>query len=730
MFSRTGLISGGLAAILLAAAPIYSFAQDKEETEEETTETEYKPTFDLGIRVDDYFLGTPPMYVNTPIELPAELPISVMSSKYKSGSTHDSLEEMVDEDEPEEKKQKKQREKKEKKQREPKPKKEKVKKHKPIDTEPYNVKLRLDRRVYESGSSITARGFLFDKESNTDELSIVFYRGDKNPNNDDIITTEDIEFNYNLSDKLTWKKKKARYKESIDIPAEEELEPGDYKAVLIARSGYIDVVYSNVVNFTILSRIVAEEEKDEEPAEIVIGDAETPAVDAGEPTPTETATTPTESPTIDTGEPTVTTDAAIEPTEPTPTETPSVDTGEPTETPEVVEPVKPKIPGLAEEEIIIYETGPEFSGEFSILGINMGEGVYYIDTKETEFLPSFTVHDSDSNIVNITAEIKYTNDNYILKDFTVWNYEGTGIGVDCISTSLNECDSGIMYGKLNREYLPHMMKGIPIVPPAPFTPALFKKEVAYDLRYVAADNDNQYAVTEWISFAIMDPDSEESPEELKVEEPGFHSPIKTRVDSILFDRQVELEEKYSNLKHKRTLEENLATVDEFFNSGIIAYAVRNELDLDFTGLDIDANARSITHIDEFAGKYFFTGGDYVERDDAFHEMGSDPMRDYFVMEDVAEILRETLEDFENLKWDNATMTYLVGNPETEAYKEFSVQMFETSVSCQLYRPDTSMGQMFIQEARDKGFEFDLEENVLYISEDEGMFYYSVFSPSE
>lgn len=168
-----------------------------------------------------------------------------------------------------------------------------------------------------------------------------------------------------------------------------------------------------------------------------------------------------------------------------------------------------------------------------------------------------------------------------------------------------------------------------------------------------------------------------------------------------------------------------ASIDDFFSSGFIAYATRNEAGINY---ERKFNYYSLNDAVTFKHSghvyWFYKNGD-VLRDENDYEMGTEPDLDIPVAQGVTTAIESIMTKFDNLDLENPV--YVVVDPDSDAHKAFFINKFAEGTACQLYRPDSQMGQFFIEQAREEGIEFNLE-NALSITENpDGSFVYELFT---
>lgn len=164
-------------------------------------------------------------------------------------------------------------------------------------------------------------------------------------------------------------------------------------------------------------------------------------------------------------------------------------------------------------------------------------------------------------------------------------------------------------------------------------------------------------------------------------------------------------------------------IDDFFDSGFIAYAARNELEINHTGVQYDYHSNRIVFNHTRGDRYIFKEDGTIQKNGIIYEMGNDD-QDVSVAKDVVETLENTMASFENLDWDN--MQYVVADPRMHSYDLFSIFTIAESTAFQLYKPDSAMGQMFIEQAKEEDIEFDREQVLIAKESEDGTFDYEVF----
>lgn len=314
----------------------------------------------------------------------------------------------------------------------------------------------------------------------------------------------------------------------------------------------------------------------------------------------------------------------------------------------------------------------------------------------------FHVEDSDSNLVDLTAEIRYQGDDKILTEVPVWDFYSKGKGVDLLHdlgteefASVSWTEAGLTPGK------------------------------AYEIRLVAADIDKSFVVSNWLSFAKLEQGQER--EFASIEDQTLETDIQDRVDRRVDEVVDSLKDKYRGEATQVSSDEfysALGVVDDFFNSGFIAYSTRNEMVLDMSGLHYNPSENEIVYITLDNDMYVFGSDGSVIVNEEDYDFGENPEKDLVVAEGVSSSLIQTLEYFEGL--DFTDTRYTVAEPGSPAYQKYMFRSFVTGTSHQLYNPDSSMGQMFVQEAMDQGLEFDFDNDILIAMETEEGFDYSLW----
>lgn len=167
----------------------------------------------------------------------------------------------------------------------------------------------------------------------------------------------------------------------------------------------------------------------------------------------------------------------------------------------------------------------------------------------------------------------------------------------------------------------------------------------------------------------------------------------------------------------------VAEVDEFFSSGFIAYSARNELSIftdDFTYMQ----RNNIVGFKHDGKKYLFKEDGSVQRQAEDYTMGTNPETDREVADAVIDRLNKIETDFNNLNWQDTR--YVVAEPGAN-YQHFVLGALEDGNPVQLYKPDSLMGQFFIEDAKATRGEFifgDESDYLLVIERNDGTFNYA------